>query len=140
MHVAPVRRGKSTLIELNLAEHLYEGPMSDNTFTSAGNSYKITVNPGPSGDKRFPMILLVHGNFGLGRPYGDQIHGSAKDLAARGYVTAVPQYFQDDSPHLSDTSPHDRTLADAVAAIAKARMQTSTASASLGTRWAPRRQ
>jgi carboxymethylenebutenolidase len=93
--------------------------MSDDTFTSAGNSYKIAVYPGSSGGKRFPMILLVHGNFGLGPPYGDQIQGFAKELAGRGYVTAVPHYYQDNAPHLSDTAPHDRTLADAVATVAK---------------------
>jgi Dienelactone hydrolase family len=54
------------------------------------------VYSGAPAGKRFPMILLVHGNFGLGPPYGDQIRGFAKDLAGRGYVTAVPQYYQDD--------------------------------------------
>jgi dienelactone hydrolase len=92
--------------------------MADTTFTSAGNSYEMTVYPGPSGGKRFPMILLVHGNFGLGPPYGDQIQRFAKELAVRGYVTAVPHYYQDNGPHLSDTAPHDRTLADAVATVA----------------------
>jgi carboxymethylenebutenolidase len=91
--------------------------MPDNTFTSAGTSYKIAVYPGPSGGKRFPVILFVHGNFGLGPPYGDQIHGFAKELAGRGYVTAVPHYYPDDDPHLTDDAPHDRTLADAVAAV-----------------------
>lgn len=89
--------------------------MSDNTFVSAGKKYKISVYSAAPSGKRFPMILLVHGNFGLGAPYGEQIRGFAKDLASHGYVTAVPQYYQDDGPHLTDTAPHDRTLADAVA-------------------------
>jgi dienelactone hydrolase len=92
--------------------------MTATTFSSAGKSYNITVHPPPSGGKRFPMILLVHGNFGVGAPYGDQIQDFAKDLAGRGYVAAVPQYYEDDRPHLDDTAPHDRTLADAIAAVA----------------------
>ena len=92
--------------------------MSDGTFTSAGTTYQITVFPAPAAGKRFPMILLVHGNFGLGSPYGDQLRDFARDLAGRGYVTAVPHYYTDDNPHLFDMAPHDGTLADAVAAVA----------------------
>ena len=92
--------------------------MSNKTFTSEKIAYKITVYPAPSGGKRFPMILLVHGNFGLGPPFGDQIHGFAKELAGRGYLTAVPQYYQDDEPHPFDREPHVQTLTDAIAAVA----------------------
>ncbi len=92
--------------------------MSSETFTSPGGPYKITVYAAPSDGKKHPLIVLVHGNFGLGAPYGDQIRGFAKDLAGRGYMTAVPQYYRDDEPHLSDTTPHVQTLADAIAALA----------------------
>jgi carboxymethylenebutenolidase len=92
--------------------------MSSETFTSPGGPYKITVYAAPSDGKKHPLIVLVHGNFGLGVPYGDQIRGFAKDLAGRGYMTAVPQYYRDDEPHLSDTTPHVQTLADAIAALA----------------------
>jgi carboxymethylenebutenolidase len=92
--------------------------VSPSTFASAGKVFKITSYPTIAGGKKFPMVLLVHGNFGLGSPYGDQIHGFAKDLAGRGYVTAVPQYYEDDLPHPTDTAPHDRTLADAIASVA----------------------
>jgi hypothetical protein len=37
--------------------------MSSQTFPSANNRYKITVNPAPTAGKQFPVILLVHGNF-----------------------------------------------------------------------------
>jgi dienelactone hydrolase len=92
--------------------------MSPATFTSAGKTFNITTYPAAATGKRFPIVLFVHGNFGLGDPYGDQIHGFAKDLAGRGYVTAVPQYYEDDQPHLADEIPHDRTLGDAIAAVA----------------------
>jgi carboxymethylenebutenolidase len=93
--------------------------MADDTFTSAGISYKISVYPGSSGAKKLPIILLMHGNFGLAQPYGDQLRTFAKELADLGYVTAVPQYYQDNGSHPTDTIPHDRTLADAIASLAK---------------------
>ena len=36
-------------------------------------------------------------------------------------VAAVPQYYEDDRPHLNDTVPHDRTRGDAIAAVAQRR-------------------
>ncbi len=92
--------------------------MSTTTFVSGKTPYKITIYSAPADGKKYPVILLVHGNFGLGPPYGDQIRGFAKDLAGRGYMTAVPQYYEDDKLHLNDTVPHDQTLADAIAAVA----------------------
>lgn len=91
--------------------------MSAETFTSAGDTYKITIYPAPSDGNKHPVILLVHGNFGLGTPYGDQIHGFAEALASEGYMTAVPQYYRDDNPHPFDTDPHVQTLADAIEAV-----------------------
>lgn len=61
--------------------------------------------------------MFVHGNFGLGAPYGDQIRAFAKALSALGYLTAVPQYYSDDGPHLADSVPHVQTLTDAIAAV-----------------------
>lgn len=92
--------------------------MSRETFVSAKTTYKITVYPAPADGKKHPVILLVHGNFGLGPPYSDQIHGFAKELAGRGYMTAVPQYYKDNNPHVDDMVPHDQTLADAIAVFA----------------------
>lgn len=45
--------------------------MSSETFISEGNTYKITVNSVPSNGKKYPVVFLLHGNFGLGFPYGD---------------------------------------------------------------------
>jgi carboxymethylenebutenolidase len=92
--------------------------MSTTTFVSGKTPYKITIYPAPSDGKKYPVILLVHVNFGLGAPYGDQIRGFAKDLAGQGYMTAVPQYYKDDDPHVTDMDPHDQTLTDAIAAVA----------------------
>jgi len=94
--------------------------MSNDTFTSAGHSYKMKIYPAPADGKKHSMILVVHGNAGLTAPFGDQIDNFAKSLAALGYVTAVPLYYDDTLPHLTDDDPrpHVPTLADAIARVA----------------------
>ncbi len=91
--------------------------MTPGTFVSKGQTYKITVNGTPATTGKSPVVMFIHGNFGLGPPYGAQIGGFATDLNRLGYVTAVPQYYTDDAPHLMDTTPHVQTLADAVAFV-----------------------
>ncbi len=92
--------------------------MSSETFTSGGNTYKITVYPAPSDGKKYPVVFLLYGNFGLVSPYGDQIQGFARDLSGRGYMTAVPQYYLDDDPHPDDTVPKVQILTDAISTVA----------------------
>jgi dienelactone hydrolase len=94
--------------------------MSNTTFTSTGQTYNMTINPAAlrTSGKKYPVIFLIHGNAGLVTPFGDQIHGFAKDLASLGYLTVVPEYYNTERPpNLGDTSPHDLTLADAISAI-----------------------
>lgn len=91
--------------------------MPNTTFISEGNTYKVTIYPALTVGKKYPVVLLLHGNFGLVSPYGDQIRSFAKDLADQGYLTAVPQYYQDDEPHLTDTNPKVQILVDAISAV-----------------------
>jgi carboxymethylenebutenolidase len=94
--------------------------MSSETFTSGSNTHKITVYPAPADGEKYPMVLLVHGNFGLGEPYGGQIQNFAKELAELGYLTAVPQYYADDGRRLwdKDPDPHVSTLSAAIDKLA----------------------
>jgi dienelactone hydrolase len=89
-------------------------------YSSKGKTYTIAIHPGPADGKRHPMILVVHGNFGLNPPFGAQIHRFAEDLAALGYVTAVPRYYEKDplEPTDSNALPHEATLTDAIAHVA----------------------
>ena len=91
--------------------------MSMTTFQSGGGIYKITVYPPPADGRRYPILVFVHGNAGLGGQFGAQIHAFAKRTAAEGYCTAVPQYYVDDEPHLMDAMPKDDVLADAIDAL-----------------------
>jgi dienelactone hydrolase len=90
------------------------------TFKSGRKVFKISVCPAPADGKRHPIVLLAHGNFGLGPPYGDQIRGFGKSLAELGYVAAVPQLYEDEAPHPNDIDPdpHVQTLSAAIATIA----------------------
>lgn len=91
--------------------------MPSENYVSGGNTYKITINSAPLDGKKHPVIVFAHGNFGLGSPYGEQIHSFARKFATLGYLTAVPQYYVDDEPHLYDTVPKEETLADAIGAV-----------------------
>jgi carboxymethylenebutenolidase len=95
--------------------------MIDETYNSGADTYTIKVYPGPADGKKHPMILVVHGNYGLNPPFGKQIDRFAADLATEGYVTAVPRYYVTDPAKPTDTDaiPHVATLTDAIAHVAK---------------------
>ena len=92
--------------------------MLSKTFGSKGQIFDIDLFPSPAG-KKYPLILIVHGNAGLTPPFGDQIRGFAEGLSNLGYFTAVPKYYTDDIPHLLDQTPHEQTLSDSVAELVK---------------------
>jgi dienelactone hydrolase len=93
--------------------------MISETFKSGGKTFKITVYPAPVDGRRHPIVLLAHGNFGLGPPYGDQIRGFGSSLAEFGYVAAVPQLYEDEAPHPNDIDPgpYVDTLSAAIATV-----------------------
>jgi carboxymethylenebutenolidase len=93
--------------------------ISNQTFISTGNSHKITIYSAISDTKKYPVVLFLHGNFGLFPPFGEQIQSFAEDFANLGYITAVPQYYLDNDPdpHPTDTIPKVQILTDAVLAL-----------------------
>jgi dienelactone hydrolase len=94
--------------------------MIDDEYESGGKKYTIRIYPGPADGKKHPMILVVHGNFGLNPPFGAQIDRFARELAALDYVTAVPRYYVTDpaEPTDRDALPHVPTLTSAIAHVA----------------------
>lgn len=93
--------------------------MSITTFDSDGATYKIKVNTVPPDGKKYPMVLFVHGNAGLSGDFGNRIRSFADTLTAKGYNTAVPQYYLDDDSHLEDTVPKHDILEDAIAEVSQ---------------------
>jgi carboxymethylenebutenolidase len=90
---------------------------SNQTFISEGNSYKTTLYSAITDTKKYPLVVFLHGNFGLAPPYGEQIQSFAKDFANLGYVTAVPQYYLDNEEHPTDIVPKIQILTDAISAL-----------------------
>ena len=64
--------------------------MSSETFRIGASTYNITVYPAPLDGKKHPIVLLVHGNFGLLAPYGDQIQNFAKEARGAGLCDRGP--------------------------------------------------
>jgi len=95
--------------------------MSGDTFMSGSAPHKITMYPAAVYSDKRPIILVLHGNAGLNPPFGEQIQDFAERLAKAGYVTAVPQYYADDNPHIQDDDPHPkvRKLTDAIKKVAE---------------------
>jgi dienelactone hydrolase len=109
------------------------------TFTSDGKTYNVTIYPARADKekKKYPILVLLHGNFGLAEPYGKQIHALAESLAGiraavsglgetgLGFVTAVLDYYSDPAPpdpekHKTDQDPvpHVPTLVKAIEHVA----------------------
>jgi len=76
--------------------------MLQETFVSGPDTFKIDVAPGPASGKMYPVLLLLHGNFGMVSPYADPILKFAEELAGDNYVVGVPHYYADDGSHLDD--------------------------------------
>ncbi len=89
----------------------------ENFSPNPGTTFKIEIAPAAADGKRYPVVVLVHGNFGLSAPFGDQLRDFTKEVAALGYLAALPTYYPDVQPHLTDVdiAGHLPTLTAAVA-------------------------
>jgi dienelactone hydrolase len=78
--------------------------------------FNIHIEPAPDDGKRYPIVVLVHGNFGLAPPYGAQLQSFAAEIAKLGYLAAVPSYYEDQVPHMLDDNidSHVPALAAAI--------------------------
>ena len=75
----------------------------DEFTTSAGDKFNIEIAPAPKDGKKHPVVVLVHGNFGLVGTFGDQLRNFAKEIAGLGYLAALPNLYLDAEPHPTDT-------------------------------------
>jgi dienelactone hydrolase len=58
----------------------------------SATSFDVEIAVAPSGQK-LPLVVVVHGNFGLGPPFGVQLRKFTEELAALGFVAALPTYY-----------------------------------------------
>ncbi len=95
--------------------------MITQTFSpSPGTTLNIEIAPAAADGKRYPVVVLVHGNFGLSVPFGDQLRDFTEEVSRLGYLAALPTYYTDDKPHPTDTdiAGHLPALVAAVAHLA----------------------
>ena len=79
--------------------------MSVETYTtSTGETLDIEIAPAPADGKRYPIVVLVHGNFGLKDPFGNQLRDFTKEIAALGYLAALPSYYPTGQGDPGDTN------------------------------------
>lgn len=86
------------------------------TFSSGGETFEITVYEVANDGERHPLVVVLHGNAGLTGEFGEEVHKVAKAIASKGYNVAVPNYYTDNLPHLTDSTPKPEILADAIGA------------------------
>lgn len=77
--------------------------------------FDIEIAPGPADGKKHPIVILVHGNFGLLAPFGDQLRSFTEEVSTYGYVTALPSYYPRDR-----SNPNDQNIAAHVPALSAA--------------------
>jgi carboxymethylenebutenolidase len=77
--------------------------MSQETFKVGSDKYKIDITPAPTDGEKYPILLLLHGNFGMIAPYATPILDFALELGGDHYVVGVPHYYADDGFNLADT-------------------------------------
>jgi|694.fasta_scaffold91750_3 dienelactone hydrolase len=65
-------------------------------------SFDIEIAAAPSGMK-LPLVIVVHGNFGLGAPFGQLLRSFTEQLAALGFVSALPAYYTNGRGNPLDT-------------------------------------
>ena len=54
----------------------------------ATTSFDVEIAASPTG-KKLPLVVVVHGNFGLGAPFGGLLRSFTEELAALGFVAAL---------------------------------------------------
>jgi dienelactone hydrolase len=82
---------------------------------TATESFDIEVAPAPTDGKRYPMVVVLHGNFGLVAPFGEQLRSITEEIAALGYLAALPSYYETGA-----SKPTDADLAAHVPALVAA--------------------
>lgn len=100
------------------SENKSRGPiMIHETYrVDASRSFGIDIAPAPADGARHPVVVVVHGNTGLAPPYGDALKDFTEQIAALGYLAALPTYYPPDfaNPIDIDVDAHRPALAAAI--------------------------
>jgi dienelactone hydrolase len=66
------------------------------------SSFDVEIVAAPLGMK-LPLVVVVHGNFGLSAPFGDLLRSFTEELANVGFVAALPTYYSGGVGNLRDS-------------------------------------
>lgn len=91
------------------------GAKAGETFTSGMVQYAVERFPEKPNSKMLKVVVMVHGTDGL-QNFGGQFRRFAKDLASRGYLVVLPNYFgkQDDAKKNGSPDEQVNRLTDAI--------------------------
>jgi len=79
----------------------------DSYPVSPTKSFDIEIAAAPPG-KKLPLVVVIHGNFGLVGPFGQQLRDFTEQLAALGFVAALPSYYDKGGAQPEDTDISDK--------------------------------
>jgi dienelactone hydrolase len=65
----------------------------DSYAVDSTTSFEVEIAPAPTG-KKLPLVVVVHGNFGLTAPFGNALRDFTEEIAALGFVAALPTYYK----------------------------------------------
>lgn len=66
--------------------------IKDVFFVDATTSFPVEIAvAGVSG--KLPLVVIVHGNFGVAPPFGRQLRNFTEEIASLGFVAALPVYY-----------------------------------------------
>jgi carboxymethylenebutenolidase len=65
-------------------------------------SFDVEIAAAPSG-KVLPLVVVVHGNFGLGGTFGQQLRNFTEQVARLGFVAALPTYYPGGVGNVTDS-------------------------------------
>lgn len=74
----------------------------ENYKVDSTTSFGIDIAPAPKDGKKYPVVVVIHGNAGLGPIFGDQLREFTKSIATLGYVAALPTYYAGGEGNLKD--------------------------------------
>jgi dienelactone hydrolase len=91
------------------------GARAGETFTSGMVQYAIERFPEKPDSTKRKVVVLIHGTDGL-QNFGGQLRSFAKDLAGRGYLAVLPNYFGKTDAAMKNGSPNEQVdrLTDAI--------------------------
>lgn len=72
--------------------------------TPSRETFDVEIAPAPTGGKKYPVVVLIHGNLGLAPPFGTQLRDFTEEIAGLGYLAALPSYLPGGRGSLMETN------------------------------------